>query len=124
MRNTRFFNEAASAEKHMSVFDIRCYNERRRSAMPARNIHLTAEWDSFVTDRVQSGQYANASEVVRAGLRALEQSEAEDRAKIEALRAAIQEGLEGPFYDGETVMADLKKQLAQRAKRHSRALTA
>ena len=47
--------------------------------MPARNIHLTTEWESFVSDRVQSGQYANASEVVRAGLRALEQDEAEDR---------------------------------------------
>ena len=92
--------------------------------MPARNIHLTTEWESFVSDRVQSGQYANASEVVRAGLRALEQDEAEDRAKVEALRAAIQEGLKGPFHDGETVMADVKKQLAQRARRHARELTA
>jgi antitoxin ParD1/3/4 len=92
--------------------------------MPARNIHLTAEWDSFVTDHVQSGQYANASEVVRAGLRALEQSEAEDKAKVEALRTAIKDGLEGPFYDGETVMSDLKKQLVQRAGRSSRELTA
>lgn len=92
--------------------------------MPARNIHLTAEWESFVTDRVESGQYANASEVVRAGLRALEQEEAEDRAKVEALRAAIQEGLEGPFHDGETVMADIKKRLAHRARRHASELTA
>ncbi|HTJ29737.1 MAG TPA: type II toxin-antitoxin system ParD family antitoxin [Acidobacteriaceae bacterium] len=92
--------------------------------MPARNIHLTAEWDSFVADRVQNGQYANASEVIRAGLRALEQSEAEDQARVEALRTAIQEGLEGPFHDGETVMADLKKQLALRARRNSRKLTA
>jgi len=36
-----------------------------------RNVALTLEWDAFITDRLSQGDYANASEVVRAGLRAL-----------------------------------------------------
>ena len=55
--------------------------------MPTRNISLTPEMDEFVEDRVKSGKYANASEVFRAGLRALEEVEKEDAAKIEAIRA-------------------------------------
>lgn len=60
--------------------------------MPTRNINLTSEMDRFVADQIKSGRYANASEVLRAGLRALEEDEKEDQAKLEALRAAIQAG--------------------------------
>lgn len=42
--------------------------------------------------KVKSGRYENASEVVRAGLRALERDEREHAAKIAALRKAIDEG--------------------------------
>jgi len=41
------------------------------SSRHSRNVALTPEWDSFITDSMASGDYANASEVVRAGLRAL-----------------------------------------------------
>ena len=57
--------------------------------MPTRNINLTPELDEFVAAKIQTGQYANASEVLRAGLRALEQKEREDQAKLEGLRAAL-----------------------------------
>ena len=39
------------------------------------HVSLTPELEQFVTARVASGQYQTASEVVRAGLRLLEQSE-------------------------------------------------
>ncbi len=60
--------------------------------MPTRNVNLTQELDSFVLDRVESGRFENASEVVRAALRTLEREERVFEAKLEALRAAIDEG--------------------------------
>ncbi len=83
--------------------------------MPARNIHLTHEWDQFVTDQVESGKYANASEVVRAGLHALQYQQEEQRLKLEALRVAIAEGMKGPFHDGETVLAEVREAIRKRA---------
>lgn len=60
--------------------------------MPTRNINLTPEMDHFVDAKIKSGQYANASEVLRAGLRALAEDEREDKAKLKALRMALQSG--------------------------------
>ena len=60
--------------------------------MPTRNVNLTDELDHFVATKVKSGRYENASEVVRAGLRALEREEREHEAKLAALRSAIDEG--------------------------------
>lgn len=61
--------------------------------MPSRNINLTSHYDAYVSQALASGRYKNASEVVRAGLRLLERQEAEDAAKLEALRQAIREGV-------------------------------
>lgn len=83
--------------------------------MPTRNVSLTEELDSYIEQSVQSGHYDNASEVVRAAIRALKQSELEDQARVEALRAAIAEGLEGPFLDGPTVMAEMRERVRRRA---------
>jgi antitoxin ParD1/3/4 len=60
--------------------------------MPTRNVNLTEELDHLVLTKVKSGRYENASEVVRAGLRALEREELEYEARLAALRAAIDEG--------------------------------
>lgn len=60
--------------------------------MPTRNVSLTVELDRFVSTRIKSGRYENASEVVRAALRTLERDEQEQRAKLKALRTAIDEG--------------------------------
>ena len=59
--------------------------------MPTRNVNLTDHLDGFVDDGINSGRFSNASEVVREGLRLLEQREAEDRAKLEWLRSAAQD---------------------------------
>lgn len=86
--------------------------------MPTRNINLTPEMDRFVADRVKSGQYANASEVLRAGLRALEQDEQEDLAKLEALRTAIDKGSARGAAEGdpfERVLVRLKKKRSKTA---------
>ena len=69
--------------------------------MPTRNINLTPEMDKFVARRIREGRYANASEVLRAGLRALEEDEKEDQIRLEALRAAIQAGDESGTAEGD-----------------------
>ena len=60
--------------------------------MPTRNVNLTAELDRFVANKIKSGRYENASEVVRAGLRTLEREERQYEMKLAALQAAIDEG--------------------------------
>ena len=59
--------------------------------MPTRNVNLTDHWDSFIATGITSGRFSNASEVVREGLRLLEQREQQDKAKIEWLRGAAKE---------------------------------
>ena len=62
--------------------------------MPTRNVNLTEHFDRFIETGITSGRFSNASEVVREGLRLLEQREQEDKAKIEWLRAAAKEGFD------------------------------
>jgi antitoxin ParD1/3/4 len=61
--------------------------------MPTRNVVLTDRQDQFVTGLVESGRYQNASEVLREGMRLLERREAEDDAKLQSLRKAVEIGL-------------------------------
>jgi len=58
--------------------------------------------------------YANASEVLRAGLRALEQDEQEDLAKLEALRTAIQAGIDSGVAQGDPIRR-LRNRIKRRA---------
>ena len=60
--------------------------------MPTRNVNLTAQLDRFVSAKVKSGQYENASEVVRAALRTLDLEEKLHQAKLDAIRLAIKAG--------------------------------
>jgi antitoxin ParD1/3/4 len=62
--------------------------------MPTRNVNLTEHFDHFIEAGIASGRFGSASEVVREGLRLLEQREREDKAKIEWLRAAAKEGFD------------------------------
>ncbi len=56
------------------------------------SITLGSHFDTFVKSSISRGRHKNASEVVRAGLRLLE----EDESKIIALKYAIKEGLNSP----------------------------
>ncbi len=60
--------------------------------MPTRNVVLTDHQASLVEQLVTSGRYQNASEVLREGLRLVEQREAEYVCRLEALRSAVQVG--------------------------------
>jgi antitoxin ParD1/3/4 len=54
------------------------------------SISIGNYFDSFIKSRISEGRYKNASEVIRAGLRLLE----EEENRFIALREAIQEGIE------------------------------
>lgn len=60
--------------------------------MKNTSISLGNYFDQFVSNQVSVGRFKNVSEVVRAGLRLLEDEEI----KTIALRNAIQKGLESP----------------------------
>jgi antitoxin ParD1/3/4 len=83
--------------------------------MPTRNINLTPQLDKFVESRIKRGHYANASEVLRAGLRALGKAEKEDEAKLVAIRAAVLAGEESGVAEGD-VFAELRDRVRMRAR--------
>jgi antitoxin ParD1/3/4 len=76
----------------------------------ANRVNLTQELDSFVLARVESGRFENASEVVRAALRTLEREERVFEAKLETLRAAIDEGDASGIAEGD-VFAQVREEL-------------
>jgi antitoxin ParD1/3/4 len=58
--------------------------------MPSRNVSLTKRFDRLIETKIASGRYANASEVIRAGLSLLEHHEQEREMKLKRLRRAVQ----------------------------------
>jgi antitoxin ParD1/3/4 len=66
----------------------------RIAIMPTRNVVLTERHEKIIEALVSSGRYQNASEVLREGLRLLEQREEEHAAKLAALRAAAASGFD------------------------------
>jgi antitoxin ParD1/3/4 len=58
------------------------------------NVSLTPELERLVERKVESGEYKSASEVVRQALRLLAREEEEYKARLGALRAEIQLGID------------------------------
>ncbi len=56
------------------------------------NFSLTPSLEQFVRDLASSGDYNNASEVVREAIRLLKRAEERRALKMELLRAAIRDG--------------------------------
>lgn len=79
--------------------------------MPTRNINLTEHYDRFVEEQVEAGKYKNASEVLRAGLRLLEQETRTDEQKLALLRKLAREGFDA-LDQGEGLTLASDKQLS------------
>jgi antitoxin ParD1/3/4 len=62
--------------------------------MPTRNVNLTDHFEKFITRLVAAGEYSNASEVVRDGLRLVEERKKAQRARLQSLRSAAKEGID------------------------------
>jgi antitoxin ParD1/3/4 len=56
------------------------------------NVSIGQRWEGFVESVVRSGRYGSASEVVREGLRLVEEREARLAALRDTIDAAIEEG--------------------------------
>ena len=88
--------------------------------MPTRNVVLTKRQEELIETLVESGRYQNASEVLRDGLRLVEQREAEDASKLKALRVAARVGVNalnrGEFKEFESI-EDLQAYLNELSER-------
>ena len=93
--------------------------------MPTRNVVLSDHQQELVESLVQSGRYQNASEVLREGLRLVEEREQIQEAKLKALKQAARQGwadvAAGRFADVgddqlEEFLGQLGRRAAQRAK--------
>jgi antitoxin ParD1/3/4 len=93
-------------------------NERfcQEDTVPTRNVVLTEQQAAMIERLVQAGRYQNASEVLRDGLRLIQQREAEDKARLVALRKAAHIGMEDfaagrsrSFSDGQALRAHLSR---------------
>lgn len=68
--------------------------------MPTEHVDLSDRQAEFIRISIESGLFKDASEIIRAGLRLLEQQCAEDEAKLEALRRIAKESVKA-FERGE-----------------------
>lgn len=58
------------------------------------NVAIPSQLEEFIRHQVQSGRYGNASEVVRDGLRLLQERELSRMGKLNELKALIQAGID------------------------------
>jgi antitoxin ParD1/3/4 len=80
--------------------------------MKNTSISLGDYFDQFVKAQISAGRYKNVSEVIRAGLRLLENEES----KAIALKNAIQEGLNSPRVENFDFDVNLEKIKAEKRK--------
>ena len=80
------------------------------------SVALSYHFETFVREQVESGRYNNASEVVRAGLRLLEDEQNRLQLQNQAMRAAIEAGVNS----GASISADdVFDRLETKYKKHS-----
>jgi antitoxin ParD1/3/4 len=76
------------------------------------SVSLGDHFEDFVDNRVSTGRFKNASEVIRAGLRLLE----EEENKMVVLKKAIDEGIESGFVENFNAKKHLEKLKAAKRK--------
>jgi antitoxin ParD1/3/4 len=87
--------------------------------MPTMNISLTEELESLINEKVSSGMYHSASEVVREGLRLLREQDEIRRVRLEELRKEISRGT-GQLERGEYSVYSSGTEVAEKVKTEGR----
>lgn len=75
------------------------------------SVSLGDYFENFVDNKISSGRYKNASEVIRAGLRLLE----EEENRIQILKSAIKDGLDSGISKDFNAIENLKKLKAKKS---------
>jgi antitoxin ParD1/3/4 len=84
------------------------------------SVALGPHFEAFIKEQLDGGRFNNASEVIRAGLRLLEDHEKLQALKLAELKAAIQAGIDsGPGVPAEEVFDRLEQKYAAKAKGRS-----
>jgi len=83
------------------------------------NISLTPELERLVADKVASGLYNNASEVIREGLRLLKEHDEVRLRWREQIERGWLDVQAGRVVDGPAVMARIKQRLTDRSKKRA-----
>jgi antitoxin ParD1/3/4 len=91
--------------------------------MPTRNVVLSERQHALVESLVNSGRYQNASEVLREGLRLIEERDRAEQVKLKVLKQAAGQGWKdiaaGRYADiADEQLDDFIGQLGQRAASH------
>ena len=85
------------------------------------SVALSSHFETFIRDQVESGRYNNVSEVVRAGLRLLEDTERQQAIHLQTLKNDIAAGkASGEALAADPVFDRLQAKYAQQATRQSR----
>ena len=78
------------------------------------NVSLTPELEKFLNDKVQSGMYSSASEVIQKALRLSQERDQSDGQQLDLMRAKIRRGIEqldrGEGVPGSAAVARLRAQ--------------
>jgi antitoxin ParD1/3/4 len=81
----------------------------------ASSYSIGDHFEGLIQSLIESGRYSTASEVMREGLRLLEEREERRQAKLEALRAEIQKGFDsGPAE--EVDIGEMMKSIKERGR--------
>jgi len=85
------------------------------------NVHLTPELERFAREVVAEGRYNNVSEVVRQGLRMLQEAEERRRAFTKSLEDAVAEAERDGWISGEDALAEMDRVIDELEREHGAA---
>lgn len=101
--------------EHITKDAIFCYQAHNLSG-GYMNVSLTPELEQLIAQKVESGRYTSASEVIREALRLLEEQDQLRQERLAAVRREIDEGL-AQLERGEGIPGDQARALLRRTKK-------